>query len=285
MKPASFTYHAPATSAEAIALLHELADDDARILAGGQSLVPMMAFRLARPKHLIDINGVAEFARVAVSGGKLVIGSTARHAAFERPVEGGVLGRLLARVARHIGHAPIRSRGTFCGSLANADPASEWCMTAATLGAELRLASVRGVRSIRAADYFQGVMQTAMDRDEVLTEVRLPLLPSDTRFGFHESCRRVGDFALAASLALFRIVEGRIVEPRLGLAGAEAAPRRIAEAESILAGAAPSERIFAAAADAAAAAIDPLTDAQTDADYRREVVRAAVLRALNDCGA
>ena len=284
MKAPPFAYQRAESLSAACALL-DTHGGNARILAGGQSLVPMMAFRLARPKHLIDINGVAEFARIAVGGSKLIIGPTARHAAFEQPVEGGVLGRLLARVARHIGHAPIRSRGTFCGSLANADPASEWCMTAATLDAELRLASVRGVRSMRAADYFQGVMQTAMERDEVLVEVRLPLLPGDTLFGFHESCRRAGDFALAAALALFRIVDGRIAEPRLGLAGAEAAPRRIAEAEAVLAGAEPSERVFAAAAEAASAAVDPLTDAQTDADFRREIVRATVLRALRDCGA
>src|SRR6202035_5908365 len=129
-----------------------------RVLAGGQSLVPTMAFRLARPAHLIDINGITALDRIAVVDGKLVIGACVRHAAFQRPVEGGPLGELLAAVVRHIAHHPIRTRGTFCGSLANADPASEWCLVAATLGAEMVAQSRHGRRVIAAADFFEGVM-------------------------------------------------------------------------------------------------------------------------------
>ena len=127
MKPAPFRYHAPKTVEEAVATLAEVAGEDGRVLAGGQSLVPIMAFRLARPAHLVDINGIAALARLAVDGDKLSIGACVRHAAFHKPVVDGPLGRLLSAVVRHIAHYPIRTRGTFCGSLAHADPASEWC--------------------------------------------------------------------------------------------------------------------------------------------------------------
>ena len=137
MKPAPFRYHAPKTVEEAVATLAEVAGDDGRVLAGGQSLVPIMAFRLARPAHLVDINGIEALARLAVDGDKLCIGACVRHAAFHKPVVDGPLGRLLSAVVRHIAHYPIRTRGTFCGSLAHADPASEWCLVAAALDAEM----------------------------------------------------------------------------------------------------------------------------------------------------
>src|SRR5215472_12814926 len=130
MKPAPFAYHAPKTVDEAVAILAQVAAQDGRILAGGQSLVPTMAFRLARPAHLVDINGIAALARLAAADGKLAIGACVRHAAFYRGAAEGPLGRLLADVVRHIAHHPIRTRGTFCGSLAHADPASEWCLVA-----------------------------------------------------------------------------------------------------------------------------------------------------------
>src|ERR1700727_2401800 len=137
MKPATFRYHAPKTIDEALAMLAEVAPDDGRVLAGGQSLVPTMAFRLARPAHLVDINGIETLGRLAGANERIAIGPCVRHAAFYRPAVEGPLGRLLSTVVRHIAHHPIRTRGTFCGSLVNADPASEWCLVAATLGAEM----------------------------------------------------------------------------------------------------------------------------------------------------
>src|SRR5262245_24996511 len=137
MKPAAFRYHAPTSVDEAVATLARVAPEDGRVLAGGQSLVPIMAFRLARPAHLVDINGIAASRRLEQVGGALVIGAATRHAAFYKPVAEGPLGHLLATVVRHIGHHPIRTRGTFCGSLAHADPASEWCLVVATLDAEM----------------------------------------------------------------------------------------------------------------------------------------------------
>jgi carbon-monoxide dehydrogenase medium subunit len=285
MKPAAFRYHAPKTLDEAVATLAEVAPDDGRILAGGQSLVPIMAFRLARPTHLVDINGIASLGRLATANGKLTIGACVRHAAFYQPVAAGPLGRLLTTVVHHIAHHPIRTRGTFCGSLAHADPASEWCLVAATLDAQVVASSKRGTRSIAAADFFAGIMTTALAEAELLSEARLPILSDDTRFGFQEFARRAGDFALGMALVTYRMQGGTIVEPRVGIGGAEATARRIPEAEAALAGKAPGAEAFRAAADAAAAAIDPLEDINTNADYRRDLVRTLTRRALERAAA
>src|ERR1700748_1505467 len=161
MKPAAFQYHAPKTIDEAVAMLAEYAPDDGRVLAGGQNLLPTMAFRLARPHHLIDINGIASLDRIAVENDRLVIGAGVRHQAFRRPVVAGPRGGLLSAVIHPTAHYPIRTRGTFCGSVAHADPASEWCLVAATLGAEVVGRSTRGSRVIAARNHFQGIKRTA----------------------------------------------------------------------------------------------------------------------------
>jgi aerobic carbon-monoxide dehydrogenase medium subunit len=285
MKPAAFRYHAPKTIDEAVALLAEVAGEDGRVLAGGQSLVPTMAFRLAKPAHLVDINGVEALNRIAVAGGKLIIGACVRHAAFNRPVCDGPLGKLLADVVQHIAHYPIRNRGTFCGSLAHADPASEWCLVLAALDGEVVAKSARGERVIAARDFFKGVMTTALRDDELLVEARLPLLAADTRCGFYEFNRRAGDFALAAALGIYRLDGGKIVEPELAVGGAESNPRRMAEAERALAGATPGDKAFRAAAAAAAAAIDPMTDIVNSAEFRRDLVLAVTRRALERAAA
>jgi aerobic carbon-monoxide dehydrogenase medium subunit len=285
MKPAAFRYHAPTTVAEAVALLAEVAPDDGRVLAGGQSLVPTMAFRLARPAHLVDINRIAELGRVAVADGRLTIGAGVRHAAFHRPVVAGPLGQLLSFVVRYIAHYPIRTRGTFCGSLAHADPASEWCLTAATLGAEMIATSTRGMRAIVADRFFDGIMTTTLAEDELLVEARIPLLAADARFGFYEFSRRAGDYALAMALVTYRFEDGVMIEPRVGIGGAEVQPRRIAEAEQALVGAAPNDAVFRAAADIAAAEIDPMEDLQANAEYRRDLVRTVTRRALERAAA
>jgi carbon-monoxide dehydrogenase medium subunit len=280
MKPAAFRYHAPKTVDEAVAALAAVAAEDGRVLAGGQSLVPTMAFRLAKPAHLVDINGVAALRRLTVADGKLVVGACVRHAAFERPACDGPLGALLTDVVHHIAHYPIRTRGTFCGSLAHADPSSEWCLVLAALDGEVLAKSVRGERVIAARDFFAGIMTTALDDDELLVEARLPLLPAGARCGFYEFNRRAGDFAMAAALAVFRIEDGVIIAPRLAVGGAEPVPRRIAEAENVLAGAAPCAELFDAAAEAAALAVDAMEDATTTAEFRRDLVLAVTRRAL-----
>jgi len=280
MKPAPFVRHVPRTVDEAIAMLAEFGPQDGRVLAGGQSLVPIMAFRLARPAHLIDINGVAELARHSRDGNTLSIGAGVRHAAFHRPIVDAGMGRLLATVVRHIAHYPIRVRGTFCGSIAHADPASEWCLVAATLGATMVARSKRGQRIIAADDFFQGIMTTALAEDEILTAVRLPIIADQTRFGFVEFNRRAGDFAIVMALVTVRLADGVIAEARVGIGGAEARPRRIAEAEAALQGRPPTIATFRSAAEAAADAVDPIEDIQSDAEYRRDLVRTITRRAL-----
>jgi aerobic carbon-monoxide dehydrogenase medium subunit len=285
MKPAAFRYHAPKTLDEAVAILAEVAPQDGRVLAGGQSLVPTMAFRLAKPGHLVDINGVAALDRLAVENGKLVIGACVRHAAFHRPVCAGPLGKLLTEVVRHIAHYPIRNRGTFCGSLAHADPASEWCLVLAALDGEVVARNASGERTIAARDFFKGVMTTALRDDELVVAARLPIAAADTHCGFYEFSRRAGDFAMAAALGSYRLAHGKIVEPRVAVGGVEPSPRRIAEAERALAGAAPGDTAFRAAAEAAAAAVDAMEDVITSADFRRDLVRAVTRRALERAAA
>jgi carbon-monoxide dehydrogenase medium subunit len=270
LKPAAFQYHAPGSVEETLSLLSEFGSQEGRVLAGGQSLVPAMALRLATPAHLIDINGVAGLDTFSIKEDMLAIEACVRHAAFERPVMEGPLGELLSTVVRHIAHHPIRTRGTFCGSLAHADPASEWCLVAATLDADLVARSKRGTRTIAARDFFTSVMTTALQPDELLAEVRLPLLAPGTRFGFYEYSRRAGDFAVAMAL----VVLGE--EPRIGVGGVEARPRRISEAEAALARGGSLDE----AAEAAARAVEPLTDQHYSADYRRDLVRTVVRRAL-----
>ena len=280
MKPVSFKYFAPLTIDDALDLL-ATHGQEGKILAGGQSLVPAMNFRLARPASLIDINRIDALDYVREDGGRLLIGALARHARFEAPVSGGVLSALLPRVAWHIGHAPIRSRGTFCGSIAHADPASEWCLLAATLDAEFVIVSRRGQRSLRPNDYFVGALTTSLEPDELLTEIRLPLLDDGWGTGFAEFSRRAGDFALAMCAAFLRFEDGRVVEARIGIGGAADRPSRIAAAEALLTGAVGGPDIFRDAGNIAAAAIDPLEDIHANAEFRRHLVRAMVGRALD----
>jgi carbon-monoxide dehydrogenase medium subunit len=285
MKPAVFRYHAPRTIDEAVALLAQVAPEDGRVLAGGQSLVPTMAFRLAKPGHLVDINNVAGLDHLAVKDGKLVIGACVRHAAFVKPVCEGPLGTLLADVVQHIAHFPIRNRGTFCGSLANADPSSEWCLVMTALDGEMVARSAGGTRTIPAREFFQGIMTTALREDELLVEARLPLLPAGTRCGFYEFSRRAGDFAMAAAIGVYRLDGGKIAEPRVAVGGVEPNPRRIAEAERALTGAEPGDKAFRAAADAAMNAVDAMEDAITSAEFRRDLVLAVTRRALERAAA
>jgi len=280
MKPAPFVRHVPKTVAEAVRILGAVAPQDGRVLAGGQSLVPIMAFRLAKPAHLVDINEVEGLDRIENDGKTLTIGARVRHAAFHKPVVDNPLGHLLSHVARHIAHYPIRMRGTFCGSLAHADPSSEWCLTAVTLDAVMLAMSVGRERSIEAGNFFQGIMSTALAEDELLAQVRLPLLPPDTKFGFNEFSRRAGDFAMSAALVTWRAQAGKMKDVRVGVGGAEPSPRRIAQAEAALEAQSPSDAAFRTAAEAAADTIDAMEDHQTSADYRRDLVRAVVRRAL-----
>ncbi len=280
MKPAPFSYHAPTELQDALKLLAALAPHDGRILAGGQTLVPTMAFRMARPAHLIDINGIRELEDVGIVGDRLRIGACARHAYFETDKIPGRLGELLRKVVRFIAHYPIRQRGTYCGSVANSDPSSEWCCVTSALDGIVIAESEQGSRRIAAKDFYKALMTTDIRDDELITAVELPLLPDATRTGFCEFSRRAGDFAIAMALASYRLDAGRISEARIGLGGAEATPRRVAEAEALLNGKKPDPAVFEAAAAAAAAAIEPIDDSNNPPDYRRALVRTLVGRAL-----
>jgi carbon-monoxide dehydrogenase medium subunit len=284
MKPVAFTYFAPRTVNHALDLLAEHGEEG-KILAGGQSLVPAMNFRLARPTALIDINRIGALDYVREEGGELRIGALTRHARFETPLASGALATFLPRVARHIAHVPIRSRGTFCGSVAHADPASEWCLVAATLDAELVIASRRGDRTLRPDAYFTGAMTTVLEPDELLAELRLPLLDTGWRTGFAEFSRRAGDYALAMAAAFVRIENGCIVEARLGVGGAADRPSRIAAAEHLLIGTDGGAEARREAGRIAAEAIEPLEDVQASGDFRRQLVRAMVERALGQATA
>lgn len=280
MKPVSFKYFAPRTVDHALDLL-AAHGEEGKILAGGQSLVPAMNFRLARPASLIDINRIDALDYVREEGGWLHIGALARHSRFEQPVSGGALSAFLPRLARHIGHLPIRSRGTFCGSIAHADPASEWCLLAATLDAELVIVSLRGQRDVRPNEYFVTALTTTLEPDELLTEIRLPLLDDGWRTGFAEFSRRAGDYALAMCAAFLRFEKGRIAEARIGVGGATDRPSRIIAAEALLTGTEGGPDIFREAGNIAAETIDPLEDIHASAEYRRDLVRAMVGRALD----
>ncbi len=208
MKPAPFQYSAPVSVAAATALLAELGADG-KVLAGGQSLVPAMNFRLARPGHLVDINRIAALDYVRVEQGRLVIGALARHARFERALAPGPIGRLLPVVAHNIAHLPIRRRGTFAGSLAHADPAAEWCTFAATLDAQIVAERAGGRRTIAAVDFFKSLFTTTLEPYELITEVHLPLLDDAWRAGFCEFSRRAGDYAIVMAVVAVRLAGSR----------------------------------------------------------------------------
>ena len=275
MKPADFEYHAPRTVDELLALL-AAHGEDGKILAGGQSLVPVMNFRLARPARLFDLNGIAELDFLRTEGNTLRIGALTRHAAFHRPVVPGPTGTLLSQVARHIAHYPIRMRGTFAGSIAHADPASEWCVVASLLDAEIVARSRRGERKLAAGGYFQGTFATALRADEVITEVRLPILDGAWRTGFNEFSRRAGDFAIAMTAVALRTAGKKIAEARIAIGGVEDRPTRCAQAEALLVkGSSPAD-----AAKAVAAKVRPMEDIHADAAYRKDLVRATTERAI-----
>jgi carbon-monoxide dehydrogenase medium subunit len=280
MKPAPFNLHLPTSIDAALTLLADLADDGAMVLAGGQSMVPMMALRVAYPSDLIDINGIAELNRITVEDGHLVIGALARHNDFQCSVAPEPLGRLLTNVASYIAHYPIRTRGTFCGSLAHSDPASEWCLTAATLGAELVLRSISGTRVVPFSDFLDGPMMTLREPEELLVEARLPLPHVESHWGFYEFNRRAGDFALGAAITGYLLQDGLMRDVRIGLGAIEEVPRRIEAVEAALEGKAPTQENILTAAKIARSEVVPMEDFATSAGYRRDLAETVIVRAL-----
>lgn len=280
MKPSSFVMYTPTSVDQAVVMLADVADQDGRVLAGGQTLIPAMALRFAQPAYLIDINNIEALHALEATDEHLRIHACVRHAAFHQVVAPGVLGQLLNTVVQHIAHLPIRSRGTFCGSLANADPSSEWCLVAATLDGVMTAQNMNGAREIPAAEFFLSYMTTALQADDLLTSVRLPLLKPATVFGFEEFSRRAGDFAQAMALVVMDQDGEGLRNVRIGLGGAEEVPRRQPQAEALLEGQPPSPERYAQAARCVAEAIQPMDTTEEAQNYRRHLAETIVLRAL-----
>lgn len=277
MKPASFEYFAPRSLDEALTLLAE--SDQPKVLAGGQSLVPAMNFRLARPSTLIDVNQLPGLDQVTVLEDQVRIGALTRHRRFESPLVSGPLGRLLPVMAHHVGHLPIRVRGTFGGSLAHADPSAEWCLLARTVDATIVAMSRAGERLIAATDFFETVFTTTLGPDELLTEVRIPLLGDRHLVGFSEFSRRAGDFALVMVVVVAEVEEGVVISAKVGAGGVSDVPVRLHAAENAMVGGPWESRVWDAVAEAARAEVEPFEDIHASAEYRRDLVAALVRRA------
>jgi carbon-monoxide dehydrogenase medium subunit len=280
MKPAPFAYVAPRSLDEALALLGRYADDG-KVLAGGQSLLPVLNFRLAQPAVLIDLNGVGELASLRAEDGGLRMGALTRHRALERDPEVAARAPLLAEAVHYIAHPQIRNRGTVGGSLAHADPKAELPALAVALEARLHLQRQGGDRWLAAADFYTGLFSTALEPDELLTEIVWPALPPRSGWAFEEAARRHGDYAQVGLAAVVRLDEaGRCEQARLVFLAAGPGPLEARSAAAALAGAVPGEETIAAAAAAAAAEIEPTDDVHASAAFKRHLARVLTGRAL-----
>jgi aerobic carbon-monoxide dehydrogenase medium subunit len=281
MKPAPFEYHAPGTVAEAVALLDRLGDD-AKVLAGGQSLVPIMALRLARFDHLVDLNGVDELRYVRADGDVLSVGAMTVQATLEHdPVVAGAA-PLIARAVRHVGHFQIRNRGTIGGSCAHADPAAELPAVAVTLDAEFELVGPAGARRVAAADFFESTFMTVLAPDEVIAAVHFPLWTGRCGFAVREFARRRGDFALAGALCGIALDDGgRVRRAAVGLLALGSTPLRAAAAERALVGTRAADVDPAELGALALADADPPSDVHADGEYRRRIGAVLVADTLS----
>lgn len=279
--PASpFDYHAPATVSEALSVLRALGDD-AKILAGGQSLVPLLTLRLVRPAAVVDIHGLEELRSVRRDGGTLEIGALVRHRALELGEGPLALCPLLQEAAALIGNVRVRTLGTIGGSLAHADPAAELPAVVRVLDGVLVVRGPRGDRTIPAAEFFTGLLTTALRPGELLAAVRLPLPDGRAGFAVEEFTRRAGDFAIVAAMAAVEVdAGGRIARARLAIAGAGQVPVRLAGVERSVAGIEPSERALREAVGDQRLEIEPDSDVHASADYRRHLTRVLAVRAL-----
>jgi carbon-monoxide dehydrogenase medium subunit len=279
VKPAPFEYVDPRSVDEALTHLGQHGDD-AKVLAGGQSLVPMMNFRLARPRVLVDVNRVAGLETLAERDGLLHVGALVRQRALERWATARQ--PLVAAALRVVGHAAIRVRGTVAGSIAHADPAAELPALLLCLEGSVVTRSPRGERAIPAGDFFLGPLSTALAPDELVVETRWPLPPPGTGWGFHEVARRHGDFALVGVAATCTLRGDRVARARVTILGCGSTPLRASEAEAALTGQPPSAAVVEQAARAGAARLPAHDDLHADAAYRRRAARTLIARALGD---
>ena len=281
MKPAPFEYAAPHTLTEALAVLADNDPDDVKILAGGQSLMPLLNMRLARPQLLLDLGRVEELDFIREIDGGVSIGAmTSKRAVEESPL---VRERspLFWRATTMIGHPQIRNRGTVGGSMVQADPAAEYPAAAQLLDIELVAHGAAGTRVIRAADFFVTYLTTSLEAGEILTEIRVPTSRAGTGWSIQELARRHGDFAIVGAAATLRVEAGRCVDPRIVVFGAADRAIRCPGAEVAVAGQAPGQALFDAAADRVGESLeDPISDVHASSEYRRDLARVLVGRVL-----
>ncbi|MDN5931513.1 MAG: xanthine dehydrogenase family protein subunit M [Pseudonocardia sp.] len=278
MKPPPFQYAAPSSVAEAVALLGEHADDDARALAGGQSLVPLMNFRLAQPGYLIDLRRIDELTRIRSDGDTLAIGAMVRQSHAEHSPEVALGAPLLAEALGHVAHPPIRNSGTVGGSIAHADPAAELPAAAMALDAELVVVGPQGARTIPAADFFVGPFTTAIGAGEILTEIRFPR--RDGGQAFVEFARTHGNFALVGVASVIEMDGETVARASIAMSGVGPVPVRAAAAERGLTGTAPDDASIRAAADAAVAELSPSGDVHGSTETRTDIARSLLRRGI-----
>jgi carbon-monoxide dehydrogenase medium subunit len=281
MKPPRFEYAAPSTLDEAVRALAD-ADGDAKVLAGGQSLMPMLNMRIARPDLLVDVNGISTLDAISHEDGELVLGALVRHHDAATSDAVATACPLLTKALPYVGHAAIRHRGTVAGSLAHADPAAELPAVAVALGATIVGASVRGQRQIATDDFFRSWFTTSLEPDELVTEVRIPAQPAGAGSSFVEIARRHGDFAQAGVAATLRLDGEALRDVRLAALAVAPAPRRLTAAEAVLEGEPLSDELLVEAGAAAAGEVDPSSDMHSSADYRRRVLAVLVGRAVRE---
>jgi len=283
MKPPPFDYVVPSTLGEAVSILKQH-DGEAKVLAGGQSLVPLLAMRLARPSVLVDLARVPGLDYLREEGGVLAIGAMARQRAVELSDLVARRNPLLHHAARYIAHPQIRNRGTVGGSIAHGDPAAVFPAVSVVMDAEFRVEGPSGSRTVGAAEFFVSYLTTTLEAAEVLSEARFPFLPPGTGWSFMEIARRHGDFALAGVAATVSLDgDGRCVSPRVVLYGVGPTPVRATEAERMVGGQRPSESLFASAGETTRDAIgEPLSDVHGSAAYRRQLAGTLTRRALEE---
>jgi aerobic carbon-monoxide dehydrogenase medium subunit len=280
MKPSPFELHRPRTTDEAVQLL-AAANGEGKVLAGGQSLVPLMAFRLARPEVLVDLNSIPELTNLRTEGGELRVGAMVRQRALERSELVADGWPLLTEALPFVAHEPIRNRGTLAGSLAHADPAAELCAVGLVLEARLVARSVRGERELAIGEFFEGPFTTALEDDELLTEVVLPPVPAGSGWAFEEVARRRGDFAIAGVAALLALEKsGEVTVARLGYVSMGSTPCRAHAAERSLIGMPAEAGSFERAAQIASEELDPPRDLHASEGFRRHLAAVLTRRAL-----
>jgi aerobic carbon-monoxide dehydrogenase medium subunit len=285
MKTPRFEYHAPRSVEEILGLLAEHGDE-CKVLAGGQSLVPLLAMRLAQPAHLVDINNVEGLSGIAERNGAVAFGALTREREAERSALVSQYVPVMAAALPHIGHISIRNRGTIGGSIAHADALAELPAVAAITGAEMVVRSSTGERVVSAEDFFEGHFTTALGDEELLTEVRVPKSPASAGWAFEEVARRRGDFAIVGVAAMVALDgAGTVGEARLCLIGVADRPLRAGAAEAALVRREPSTEAFVAAAEEAVRDLQPPSDIHGSGEYRRQLARVTVRRSLEAAAA